>query len=240
MEKRTDKQRNKDKKSVCIQKKGRSDFKIKDLVIKLVRLSKEEIDKIINEKDVQHSAITHTIPIQINQKFININGVTSEDNGVTDSVFNIEMKISLDQVMIHTFEKIANIIEPKIKKNIPKTLNQFISDEWNQCKKKYKETKNILEIGLIVMAQMRGYSAWPSRIISISKKRANVFFYGTSNTGGVDVANIVPMEYCAEVIRLLLIRKTADFAKGVREAEIQQGIPDEKSVLRNVIDEIEN
>lgn len=118
-------------------------------------------------------------------------------------------------------------------------MNQFIIDEWNQCRKKYKETKNILEIGLIIMAQMRGYSAWPSRIISINKKRAKVFFYGTSNTGGVDVANIVPMEHCAEVIRLLLIRRTAAFAKGVREAEIYLGIPDEISVL-NVINEIEN
>lgn len=84
---------------------------------------------------------------------------------------------------------------------------------------------------------MKGYSPWPSRISNINKngKRVNVFFFETSNTGTVDSSEIVPMEHCSEIIRLLLLRKiyvSSDFSKGVREAELCLGIPAEKSATK--------
>lgn len=67
----------------------------------------------------------------------------------------------------------------------------------------------------------------------------NVFFFGTSNTGSVYASEIVPMDFCSELIRLLLLRKTPHFSKGVREAELFLGIPIEKS-LTNVPDAIKD
>lgn len=92
-----------------------------------------------------------------------------------------------------------------------------------------KSHNTILDVDAVFMAQMKGYSPWPSRISNINKKRVSVFFFGTSNTGTVDLSEIVPMDHCSNIIRLLLLRKTSYFLKGVLEAELCLGIPAEKS-----------
>lgn len=218
-------------------KKEGNGFKIKNLVVNLVRLSKQEIEKMTSEVQISAETVTHTIPIKISERESNVNGVSIKMDGAVQSVFNIGLKVKTDKIIIQACENIANIVEQKSTKSNPtvKTLTQLINEEWRRCKRTFKEKKIIFKVDTVVMAQMKGYSPWPSLVSDINKngKRVKVFFFGTSNTGTVDSSEIVPMEQCSEIIRLLLLRKTIDFAKGVREAELSLGIPVEKSAVKS-------
>lgn len=58
------------------------------------------------------------------------------------------------------------------------------------------------------------------------------YFYGTHNTGSVDICDVIPFQNAFEVIRLINMRNPCDFAKAVKEIEIEHGVPDELSALR--------
>lgn len=223
-------------------KKVMKNFKIKDLVVKLVRLSEKQIENMTIDSQ-KSPKVTHTHTIQIKMKsdeYSSVNGVCIVNNGAVQPTFDIGLEIRLDKIIVNACDNIANVQEPKYRTTV-KTLTQLINDEWRGCKRAFKENKNIFNIDAIVMAQMKGYSPWPSQIKVINKngKRANVFFFGTSNTGGVNISEIVPMEMCSELIRLLLLRKISNFSKGVREAELCLAIPIEMS-LTKMPDEIEH
>lgn len=122
--------------------------------------------------------------------------------------------------------------------NRPKcpTLQNAIDASFERLRKKFAETKKTPNVGDFLMARMRGYAPWPSKITGFTKdkKTAKVYFYGSHNTGSVDVNQIVSFADASELIRLINMRKPADFARGVQEVEIENGIPFELSSLREM------
>lgn len=100
----------------------------------------------------------------------------------------------------------------------------------------FKMSGQSLQIGDFVLARMRGYSPWPSKIISFTKdrRRAKCYFYGSNNNGSVQIQEIIPFRDGFDVIRLLKIRNDNVFIKGVREVEYINGIPEHLSSLREI------
>lgn len=86
----------------------------------------------------------------------------------------------------------------------------------------------------LILGRMRGYPPWPARICSFTKDKrsASCYFYGACNNGPINVSKIVPFADAYEVIRLLAIRDPNNFKKGVRELELEIGIPEHLSSLR--------
>lgn len=90
-----------------------------------------------------------------------------------------------------------------------------------------------LKIGDMILAKMRGYSPWPARVseFTASKKNIVCFFFGTQNTGSVGVNNVIPFANASEIVRLICLKNVNGFTKGVREIEIECGVPDALSCL---------
>lgn len=125
-----------------------------------------------------------------------------------------------------------------LSKCVVKTLTETINDAWKMCKMDTATvTANIpISVGDLVMARMKTYSAWPARVDGFSKngKRANVHFFGSNNSGAVEISEIVPFCQCRNVIKLLLLRKLSIFHKGIREIETLMGICSEMSLLKEI------
>lgn len=79
---------------------------------------------------------------------------------------------------------------------------------------------------------MKGYHAWPARIIQFpSKTRAEVYFLGTHNTGKVELSQICLFQNCTSYIRRISNRNEPDFVKGIKEAELLCGISEKDSII---------
>lgn len=115
----------------------------------------------------------------------------------------------------------------------PRTLTQFINSSWIESKKNFQQSAQPIQIGDIVMAKMRTFSAWPGKVTSFTKdkKRAHIYFFGTNNAGSVEVNEIVPFHRCQNAIKLLLLRPVSLFHKGILEIETLFNVPIENSLL---------
>lgn len=111
-------------------------------------------------------------------------------------------------------------------------MNQLIELSWRKCKGDNINDK--LQEGQIVLAKMKGWTPWPSMIekLTTNRKRAQVLFFGTNQTGSVEVKECVRMEKSNEVIRLLLMRSLDFFRRGVLEAEGILDIDEDNSITR--------
>lgn len=116
------------------------------------------------------------------------------------------------------------------------TLQSMIDDTFKKEVKTFEKNGKHFKIGDMVLAKMSGYGPWPSRVDGFTKNglRAKCYFYGSNNNGSVDTNRMIPFEDASEIIRLINIRNPIDFAKGVREIEILNGIPHELSALRAI------
>lgn len=116
------------------------------------------------------------------------------------------------------------------------TLQTIINNTFKTSLREFQTTEKMLKVGDHVMAKMRGYSPWPARIISFTKgqRSAKCYFYGSHNNGSVTIKEIVPFENASETIRLIATRKPIDFIKGVREIEIERGISQDQSVVKEI------
>lgn len=110
----------------------------------------------------------------------------------------------------------------------------MIDSTFKQEAKRFENSREKFEKGDAVLAKMSGHCAWPARIDDFTKngRRIKCFFYGSHNTGTVDINQTIPFKNAFSIIRLINLRKTRDYAKGIREIEIQYGIPDELSALK--------
>lgn len=69
---------------------------------------------------------------------------------------------------------------------------------WEQKKK--ENSKISLEIGDLVCARMPGHRPWPSKIIEFKRNGTFLQFYGTNEFGSVKKSEILPINFCQEII----------------------------------------
>lgn len=125
---------------------------------------------------------------------------------------------------------------PKSAMSTVLTLQNLIDRTFKTEANKFAISGAKFKIGDPILAKFSGYCPWPSRLEGFTKngRRIRCFFYGTHNTGSVDLNQAIPFRNSFEIIRLINLRNTRDFAKGVREIEIENGVPEELSSLREV------
>lgn len=88
-------------------------------------------------------------------------------------------------------------------------------------------------VSTVVLAKMKGWSPWPSKLVSISSGRALVYFFGTDNHGHVPVADVLSFKKLDFIVKLLIAANIKQYRKAVREAELCMGIPIQYSVLNS-------
>lgn len=170
----------------------------------------------------------HALTVRLPDEPLNDIATKSKNDEMTVRMIRPQRKA----IAMTPVEEGKNLIDPPGKLNRKKTLAELANDAWKLCKKRSKSEETSLDVGQFVIAKMKSYSPWAAKIINFTKnrKKANVFFFGTHNSGSVDINEITLFQSSNEVIRLLLLRNLEFFAKGVREAEIELGIPHELSI----------
>lgn len=150
----------------------------------------------------------------------------STSNAVT---YNVRSSVQLNKLINDQ----CNVIKKSSNPFAPKTLAAESDRAWRAAKKKNNAE---LQIGQLVVAKMRTYSPWPGQIRTFAQngKRAEIYFFGTDNTGMVDIREIVHSIHAREVMRLLLLRKIALYQKAVRELERICGVSDDSSLLKEM------
>lgn len=116
------------------------------------------------------------------------------------------------------------------------TLQHFIDAAYQKELREFHESEIQLKIGDPVVARMKGYLPWPGRIenFSSNNKTINCFFYGTHNTGAVGSKSVMPFSFAVETVRLVCIRSPNQYIKGVKEIEVEHGVPEELSCLTDL------
>lgn len=161
--------------------------------------------------------------------------------------FNLGIQIKNDEIIVQipesssvqreAVERIEYLEKGHLRGNLPrsKTLAELVNDMWKISKNHNKSQSVIFDIGQYVMAKMKSFSPWPANIIGFTKnrKRAQVYFYGTHNSGSVEVNEIALFQYSTEVVRMQLLRHLNFFEKGIKEIETELGIPAELSVTNH-------
>lgn len=138
------------------------------------------------------------------------------------------------------FNSIANNVEPKINRTYIKgvssvqTLTQSINKTFKIALNEFQKKEVQLMVGTHLLARMKGYPPWPGKITSFTKDRSRVscYFYGCQNNGSVSVKEILPFVDGIDTIRLLNLRRMNSFRKGVREIEMEAGVPEHLSLLK--------
>lgn len=95
-------------------------------------------------------------------------------------------------------------------------------------------SKNILNEGLVVVAKLNKWPAWPAVIESLQKTNVKVRFFGEDSIGCIPYGNIGLFEENDQLIICNLRRKLRGFEKAVRLAEISMKIPDKFSIVNMV------
>lgn len=92
--------------------------------------------------------------------------------------------------------------------------------------------KQDLKEGLIVLAWMRTYSAWPAKIIKLKKTTAHVYFYGDRTNGNVNLEKIGMIGENADLIRFNVKKSILNYRKAVAEVETLKKVPSHLSMLK--------
>lgn len=213
-----------------------------DCVVNLTRMTEREYG-IYSKSSV---IISKQFNIKIKDNYLEIKGMKQHSSSNTFAIsFRKQMNEFLLENMTDTppptsvpatasnTESALNL-KTNRKADTAKTLNNLINDAWKVCKRDYLALNKQPEIGDIVMAKMKSYSAWPDRVHGFTKdkKRVQIYFFGTHYTGSVDAKETVAFHHSESVIRLLLLRMVGPFHKGISEIEAILGISHEHSLLR--------
>lgn len=91
-------------------------------------------------------------------------------------------------------------------------------------------SKNVLTEGVVVLAKMRTYAAWPAIIKQFRKTCVNVEFFGEGTTGNIRYTDIGLFEDNHQLITFNLKKKINGYCKSVQCAEGALNIPTHLSV----------
>lgn len=142
---------------------------------------------------ILNRATTHHVNIKVNKNTLNFNGnmikpSENKSNGIT---YNLTFNVKMNKLITDH----CNVIKPSSKPFVPKTLAAQSDGAWRVAKKCQGNNNGKLKIGQFVITKMRSYAPWPGQIRTFSKnsKRAEIYFFGTDNTGMVDIHEIVDL-----------------------------------------------
>lgn len=106
---------------------------------------------------------------------------------------------------------------------------------WMQCKHIRDYNNQQINENDVVLAKIRGHSAWPAIVLKLlPKKRAKVEFFGAEpheKFGILSLNEIVLFKNSIGVLLIQLRKKIHKYIRAVREAEGACGIPHSSSVL---------
>lgn len=91
--------------------------------------------------------------------------------------------------------------------------------------------KSTLVEGLVVIAKMRTYAAWPASIKSFRKTCVEVHFFGDDTSGTVPYDCIGLVGDNSEIIKQNLNKKITAYAKAVHCMEIVMNVPSSHSIF---------
>lgn len=205
--------------------------------------------RIAEEKNITHHVDIHIHydKMQIGNNFFTLR----------DDIFNVKLKANADGLTIingNSFPKPIHDLRPRLNKLVTdivqthkpqtsttvakpqsKPLHRMIENAWRLCKNNHKQNGSNINLNDIVMAKLRGYTAWPAIVVKfMNKSQVKVEFFGVDQSqkiGFVNIKEITRFSDSAEVILLLLKRNIPNFKKSVHEAEIVCGIPGYVSIL---------
>lgn len=142
--------------------------------------------------------------------------MTDEKNGEnsTSNKYNLRKRKQTKTEIIKTIKKTVASNAVLLPKDMP------VTRLWSFLKKGYTKlpTKD-----LCCLAKMRTHSPWPSLVLNVKGDITEVYFFGEGTTGNVPTCEIVPFEYCADLVKKYLKKKK--YPRAVRELELSQNIP---------------
>lgn len=130
-------------------------------------------------------------------------------------------------------------LEKSIKKtskrsyNMPK-LEDLVDITFQEQLQIFHKSEKQVEIGDLILARMKGFKPWPARVEGYKNggKMIMCFFFGTHNSGPVGSKNVIPFCDGFEIVRLICLREPNHYKKAVHEIEIECGMPEELSCLK--------
>lgn len=201
--------------------------KVRDCVVRLERISDETKERLMNPKKTM-------VPT--------LDRVNVIDNNNCSSKSSMQLRTRLANP-----PKIDQPILPKKRMDNgtlqKRNAQKRSEDVWKSCKMQQKENidrglEEEISADNVVMAKLRGYSAWPGLALSDhANQKIKVKFFGVDSSqeyGYVPRKEIVHFRNSSEAIRTLLTRNIPNFAKAVQEAEIVCGIPQTHSSTKTV------
>lgn len=218
--------RNMSKKKVHNAKKKKKENQIRDCVIKIVRLTKEEVQQMM--QSYEPVAVKGT---KIRAKNSEIEAPSPQNK--SSAKVSMSQKYNLRQKSVKSpLIKPTGLAANTKSKRIVTVKTTCPTKLW----KTLKESRlQIPPKDSIVIAKMKGFSPWPAKLVGKRNKRALVYFFGTSNHGEVNEDEIIRFEDGLLLIKSLALKRIKDFHKAVREAEIFLCIPAEKSILHDIL-----
>lgn len=117
--------------------------------------------------------------------------------------------------------------------NMP-SIQKYIAIAFEKQLEIFRQKEMQLKKGDAILAKMRGYDPWPARILDFTnnKKTIKCYFFGTHNTGSIGIRNAIPFADALETIRLICLRNSIGFVKGIMEIETEYGVPKDLSSLK--------
>lgn len=232
---------------------------MKNCSIKLKRLSIATIQRYVKNED----QINHKLNIRIHRDEMQIgnNIYIAKEN-----TFNLCLKVSPENIAVlgnrqqneysplklphRNLRPRLNLVNSQVnivQKANPNTANSNLSTKltyksvdiaWRHCKKNHVQTNHTICVDDIVMAKLRGHSAWPSIVLDLSNaNKVKVEFLGVDSYekfGFVSVKEITLFKNSSDIILLLLKRNISKFKKAVQEAEMLCGISQSISICNEI------
>lgn len=125
------------------------------------------------------------------------------------------------------------VTQPKtVKNDAVKTLIRRKSDSMIRANTKKEKDRIPIQIGQFVLARQKHSVPWPSKVLSIGPKYADVHFYGDGRHGPVKREEISLISKSKDVILNCLRRNIPNYLKGIIELERVTNVPDNLSITK--------
>lgn len=187
------------------QKNKKNEIKLKECVVKLIRLKKTELMELLSERPKTYNLRARPKNVAKLKQNAKQNSLTSQ---------NVKKQVEIPNCLA-----------------LVKPTSMQMTKLWNAKKR----CGIVPEVGSIVLAKMRSYRPWPAIILNENGRSVFwVRFLGKGSHGSVKKTECVPFENALECVQQSLENPVEDYSRAVREAEVILHIPSEKSLLKNI------